>query len=409
MKIAIFVDAFPVWTETFIINQMTGLIDRGHDIEIYATGRRESDSQHAVIDRYNLVAKTHFLSDQPKNISDRIILVLALLFNDGRWKHLRTWSVFFNILKGRRKALPWNTLGLLSIALPNVLKKPYDILHCQFGTLGPRVLFLKQIGALHGKLVTSFRGHDATQERYVNSNLYKELFMQGDLFFPVSRNLADRLIVMGCPEGRIKVLHSGIDCKKFIFNGRALINNELPKVVTIARFVEMKGLEFAIKAISLLVSNGYEVSYTIIGDGILRPELENLIKSLNISEFVVLAGWKNHEEIVEILESSHILLAPSVTAKNGETEGIPNAVKEAMAMGMPVLSTIHSGIPELVQDKVSGYLVAERDEKALAERLMHLIDHSVDWSKMGSAGRNFVESEFDIEKLNTMLENYYEN
>ncbi|HEY6104105.1 MAG TPA: glycosyltransferase, partial [bacterium] len=108
-------------------------------------------------------------------------------------------------------------------------------------------------------------------------------------------------------------------------------------------------------------------------------------------------------EIRRLLEGAHILLAPSVTAQDGDQEGIPNVVKEAMATGMPVVSTRHSGIPELVQDAVSGFLVAERDVDALAERLVFLIDHPETWPEMGRAGRRKVEADFDVEHMHDRL------
>jgi len=101
-------------------------------------------------------------------------------------------------------------------------------------------------------------------------------------------------------------------------------------------------------------------------------------------------------------------LAPSITSQNGDQEGIPTTLMEAMACGLPVLSTFHSGIPELVQDGQSGFLVPERDVEALAEKLEHLLNHQECWSEMGLAGRKFVEANHDINKLNDRLVEIYE-
>jgi colanic acid/amylovoran biosynthesis glycosyltransferase len=104
-----------------------------------------------------------------------------------------------------------------------------------------------------------------------------------------------------------------------------------------------------------------------------------------------------------VLAQSHILIAPSVTAADGDEEGIPNTLKEAMAMGLPVISTVHAGIPELVNDGVSGFLVPERDVEALADRLMRLVDQPETWAAMGRAGRRQIEAEFDTDRLNDDL------
>jgi colanic acid/amylovoran biosynthesis glycosyltransferase len=120
-------------------------------------------------------------------------------------------------------------------------------------------------------------------------------------------------------------------------------------------------------------------------------------------------GAQSHDKIIAILRGMHILLTPSVTAPNGDQEGIPNVLKEAMAMGMPVVSTRHSGIPELVEDGVSGYLAAEGDAEALAQELARMIAHPERWGAMGKAGRQRVESEFNSQRLNDRLVTLYQN
>jgi len=116
-----------------------------------------------------------------------------------------------------------------------------------------------------------------------------------------------------------------------------------------------------------------------------------------------MVGSKSHDEVVQVLAQSHILIAPSVTAADGDEEGIPNTLKEAMAMGLPVISTLHAGIPELVEDGVSGFLVPEHNVEALADRLMRLVDHPETWAAMGRAGRRQIEAEFDTDRLNDEL------
>ena len=102
------------------------------------------------------------------------------------------------------------------------------------------------------------------------------------------------------------------------------------------------------------------------------------------------------------------MLAPSVTSQNGDCEGIPVAIVEALAWGLPVLSTLHSGIPEVIQDGESGFLVPERDTEALAEKLEYLIEHPELWPEMGRKGRKYVEEHYDIDKLNDRLVEIYQ-
>jgi colanic acid/amylovoran biosynthesis glycosyltransferase len=103
------------------------------------------------------------------------------------------------------------------------------------------------------------------------------------------------------------------------------------------------------------------------------------------------------------MQRSHLLVAPSVTAEDGDQEGIPNVLKEAMATGMPVVSTYHSGVPELVEHGVTGLLAPERDAAALAAALTELVDHPESWTSFALAARRKVEEEYDAERLNDDL------
>jgi len=123
---------------------------------------------------------------------------------------------------------------------------------------------------------------------------------------------------------------------------------------------------------------------------------------------MVISKIPNEAEIIEVLNTCHLFIAPSVTASDGNQDAPVNVLKEAMAMGLPVISTYHGGIPELVEDEISGLLVPERDAEALATKLGYLLEHTKDWSNMGKAGRSFVENNFDLQRLNDKLVSRYE-
>ena len=309
-----------------------------------------------------------------------------------------------NIRKYGREAISLKILYLATL----LVGKKHDAVHCQFGNLGPDVLRLKQIGAISGKLVTSFRGNDLTGYLQTKRICYRELFRKGDLFLPVSEVFRHRLIEKGCSPAKITVHRSGVDFTKFQYSLRRRAEGEPTKLISIGRFVEKKGLTYAVKAIARIVDSGYKVSYSLIGDGKLRPDLEHLIDQLGVGDHVRLLGCMPHSEVVLHLRNSHLLLAPSVTGTDGDQEGIPNVLKEAMAMGIPVISTLHGGIPELVENGKSGFLVPERDVEALANRLAYLIDHPERWSEMGSHGRKRIEKYYDINRLNDTLVELYD-
>jgi colanic acid/amylovoran biosynthesis glycosyltransferase len=131
--------------------------------------------------------------------------------------------------------------------------------------------------------------------------------------------------------------------------------------------------------------------------------LKGLINSLNVSQRVQLREWMTKDEVTAELEKAHILLAPSVTAKDGDKEGIPVAIMEAMACGLPVISTLHSGIPELVRHGETGYLVPEWDVPALTKCLFESIEAPDRWAALGRAGREIDEQQYDVHRLNDAL------
>lgn len=405
MKIAFFVRFFPVLSETFILNQITGLIDRGHDVDIYASRPRSVDFQvvHADVERYHLMERTRYFCDMPRNYFLRVLKTLALIIKRRAWLHPMVLLSALNVLKFRREAMSLRILYVATL----LAGKEHAVVHCQFGNLGLDVLPLKQIGAISGKLVTSFRGNDLTGCLQTKRICYRRLFSEGDLFFPVCEGFRQRLIKNGCSPTKIIVHRSGVDLAKLQYSVRRRTEGEPTKLVSIGRFVEKKGFTYAVKAIARIIGSGYKVSYSLIGDGELRAYLEQLIDQLGVGDHIRLPGCMPHSEVVLYLRNSHLLLAPSVTGTDGDQEGIPNVLKEAMAMGIPVISTLHGGIPELVDNGKSGFLVPERDVEALADRVAYLMDHPEKWPEMGVNGRKCIEKYYDINRLNNTLVELY--
>jgi colanic acid/amylovoran biosynthesis glycosyltransferase len=212
---------------------------------------------------------------------------------------------------------------------------------------------------------------------------------------------------MGCDPKKVRVHRSGIRLGKFRYAERRPTPGEPIRLVTIGRCVEKKGIAYGIRAVARLKASGRRVIYSVVGDGPLRRELERLAHELDAADVVQLLPPRSHQKTLAILDRAHLVVQPSVTGRDGDQEGIPNVLKEAMAMGVPVVSTLHSGIPELVEDGVSGFLVPERDVDALVDRLAHLIEHPERWPEMGRAGRRKIEAEYDSDRLNQQLLDLY--
>ncbi|WP_009631862.1 glycosyltransferase [Synechocystis sp. PCC 7509] len=398
MRVAFVVASFPVLSETFILNQIVGLIDRGFTIDIYAIQENvelETTNVHPNVEKYHLLERTYYVPKIPKNFLLRLLKGITLLpnFSQNLLVALRS----LNIFKYGTQAL---SLRLLYRAKSLVGKEPYDIIHCQFGTLALPIMVLRELGAIEGRLVTSFRGYDITEFIYKEGeNIYRQLFPTGDFFLPNCNYFKNILLKLGCDQNKLAVLESGIDCSKFAYTPRIPVDGFV-RLVTTGRLVEKKGIEYCIRAVAKLAKSHKKIEYNIIGDGVLRSSLQQLIDELAVNEQVKILGWKRQPEVVEILNRSSIFIATSVTASDGNQEGIPNTLKEAMAMGMPVIGTLHAGIPELIEDGVSGFLVPEKDVDALVEKLALLIENPLNWVTMGQAGRAYVEKHYDTNKLN---------
>ncbi len=408
MKIAFIVEKFPTLSQTFVLNQITGLLDRGHELDIYAIGgpSRDIPGIEKDVEYDQILGKTYYY---PLRIPAKFFLIIFR----GLWRispqlaasvsrGLRTFGIrqdrpSFRLLQRLYRTIPFGGS-----------KKPYDVIHCQFGDTALRILRHRRNGILGSKLVTSFRGGDISSFlKKHGDQIYAPLFRSGDLFLTNCEHFRRRLVRLGCDEAKVKVHGSGIDCRKFFYRLRTASDDGPIRIVTTARLVRKKGIEYGIRAVAALVAAHPRIEYTIIGEGPLQKALEQLILELGVAGRVSLAGQKRPQEIVQILDRSHLFVACSVTAKDGNEDAPVNTLKEAMSMGLPVVATRHGGIPELVEDGVSGFLVPERDADAIAEKLDHLIRNPHLWPEMGRAGRTKVEEKYDKEKLNDELVEIY--
>lgn len=403
MKIAFITEAFPTLSETFILNQITGLIDAGHSINIIAGFNPGEGKVYSDKWKHELSEQTYY-SAPPRNIIRCVLKAIYLVltnFHKGPLKISRS----LNIFKYGREAA---SLSLLYTLIP-FLDKKFDILHCHFGPVGIIGSYLKDIG-VSGKLLVTFHGYDMSEfiERK-GENVYNKLFSIGHLFLPVSVYWERRLIELGCNKEKVKVHRMGINLEKFQFKKRKLRPGEPVKIVTVGRLVEKKGHEFAIQAMEKLLDGNINIDYKIVGDGPLREKLNILVAEKGLSDCVEFLGSLEQKDVIELCGESHIFLLPSITASNGDKEGIPVVLMEAQAMGMPVVATMHSGIPEAVVDGKTGFLVPERDVSALAERLEYLIMHPGKWPAMGVAGKEHINNYYNIRKLNFDLMNLYQS
>jgi colanic acid/amylovoran biosynthesis glycosyltransferase len=284
------------------------------------------------------------------------------------------------------------------------------VLHAHFGPTGVWALPLRR--RLGVPLVTSFYGYDVSQHgrKLLWRLLYQILFRQGDCFLALGPAMRRKLIGLGCPEEKIRIHHLGVDLDQIPFAERSVLaNGQAVRILMVGRLVEKKGFAYGIRGFAKLAAQFPQAELRILGDGPLRDELMNLIEEEGLQTRTFLLGNVPRRRVFEEMAWSHLLLAPSVTAVNGDQEGTPTVLLEAQASGLPVVATQHADIPCTVAESQSGFLVPERDVDALAACVAQILSTPSTWSTMGRAGRQHVATHFNIHRQNQILETLYQS
>lgn len=270
-----------------------------------------------------------------------------------------------------------------------------QLIHAHFGTDGLKMLNLAR--ALRLPLITHLRGYDVTRTRpaliasgrpgWSRYALQRgRLMRQGTLFLAVSEALRKQAVKLGFPAERTRTHYNGVDLDRFQPGKRP---REPGTVLHVGRLVEKKGTADLIAALAGMAG----VRLVVIGDGPLRAQLQHQAGELGVkAQFL---GAQNVGEVAEWMRRATLLVMPSVTARDGDAEGLPNVVVEGAASGIPVVATRHSGIPEAVEDGVTGYLVREGDRRALAARIGVVLESADLRREMGFAARALAVERFD--------------
>jgi glycosyltransferase involved in cell wall biosynthesis len=232
----------------------------------------------------------------------------------------------------------------------------------------------------------------------------ERLRRRGTLFIAVSEFIRSRLLRNGFPADRTIVHYNGVDLTAFMPPAREC---DRPSILSVGRLVEKKGMEYLIRAFALVAREAPEARLEIAGDGPLRPSLERLAAECGLASRITFHGSLPHRTVAGLMREACIVCQPSVTASDGDAEGLPTVVLEASATARPLVGTLHSGIPEIIEEGKTGFLVAERDVEALADRLRALLGSADLRRRMGEAGRKRVEEKFDLRKQAKKLEEIY--
>jgi colanic acid/amylovoran biosynthesis glycosyltransferase len=399
MRIAFIVNNFPTLSETFILNQITGMMDLGHNVEIFAKLNPGELKYHGDIDKYQILQKVNYFEKIPQGRVKTIIKTFNLLVKYIQKDPILLFKSFIIFKKHRYGDL----IGRYYFSLP-FLGKQFDIVQCHFCPNGNIGAYLKQSG-FNIKVVTMFHGYDIRFIGKKGKDIYNPVIKYGDCFLSISSYNYRNIVDIGIDAEKILHHPVGIDIKKYFMRSEFVSLNEKKKIIfiTVARLVEEKGLPYAIEAISEIIDRYPElnIEYRIVGDGPLKKSLNDTVERLQLKNHIKFLGEMVQDDVIRNLMDSDIFLLSSLA------EALPVVLMEAQAIGLPVVTTGVGSISEIVIDTVSGFIVPARDIEAMKNKIAYLIDHYEIWQEMGRAGRENVAAKYDINILNKKLDTIY--
>lgn len=277
------------------------------------------------------------------------------------------------------------------------------VLHIYFGHVAPQ--FIPLMKAWPHPVVVSFHGADAgvDMRKPRHREAMQEVFRLASRLLCRSESLAADIIALGADERKVALQRTGIPLEDWPFRGRAQPEGGAWRIVQSCRFIEKKGLDLTLDAFARIAPAFPQARLELMGDGPLMPALREQAERLGITDRVELPGFLKAATVKKRLLAAQVFLHPSRTTSDGNREGVPNSMLEAMASGMPVIATRHGGIPEAITDGESGLLVRENDADALAAALRRLLEDAELRARLAAGGRASVERTFaratQIEKL----------
>ena len=365
MRVAFLLERFPAVSETFIVTQLAALERAGHEVSVISQHRpRPDEPMHEELLRSGILERTHYV-DGPLE-ADSSLPVSEVPLTVGR----------------------------------------HDVLHAHFGPNARRFLFARaQAGA---PLVVTFHGYDFSSEpRRLGTSMYERLFERADAVTVPSEHMWRALTSLGCPPEKLCRVRLAIDVAAMSFRERRPRAGEPLRLVTVGRLVEKKGHEIALRALAAVRPSLGDVRYDLVGGGVLGEHLVTLARELGLDDVVTFHGARDSSFVRGVLERGDVFVLASRTAADGDQEGTPVALMEAMASGLPVVSTLHSGITEVVLAGRTGHLVPEGDVDALAGALLTLAREPDSWAALGRAGRDHVLAKYDVGPCTEQLVGVY--
>lgn len=383
-RVAIVCTGFPIQTETFILSQIVELVRLGYEVDIFPYKRWPDIPGDFEINKFGKNTYPAFVP--PRSYPMRLKNGLLLFFKN-RKNGFRLLKTLNPVLLGKNAL----NLTVFYSALAFLNKPQYHLVIANFGENGVGMEKLLRCGFLNSPLVVWFHGYDMSVYRFVDSlkNDYRRVFDRCWFAVGVSRKICRAIETLGCNPA--KVFYLPCAPKDEFFRLRPDYNSKA--LIVVGRFVEKKAPHLTIRAFAKLQESEPDAALLMIGDGPLKTACEQLVIELKLKN-VTFAGLSSHENVFIGMERAFCYVQHSVTAASGDSEGTPVGILEAGAAGLAVVSTRHGGIPDVVIEGKTGFLVDEQDVDGMAAHLLRLYQDRKLCEAMGKAARAHIQSNF---------------
>ncbi|MGB7873934.1 MAG: glycosyltransferase family 4 protein [Anaerolineales bacterium] len=390
-KLIYMIGTYPLLTTTFIDREILQLRQWGVDIQVVSIRRPPSDVP---------------LSSTQLGLQKGVLYLLPVDFLKLTLSHL-----FFAFTRPR--AFFGSLFYLLTRPHPGIGERIKTLLHFGEGVYAAYLLYGKDFREIHTHFIDRAATLALVMGRLLGKPYSLSIHAAEDIF--VHPILLDEKIeaarhVATCTQfnkthieallsrnldQKVSHIPHGLDITKYQPNGHG--PSEQPLILAVGQLAERKGFTQLIEACHILKERGIRFQCQIIGQGPQRQSLEDRIARLFLEDFVTLCGALPHEEVIERYKKASMFVMPCIQSRDGNLDGIPNVLFEAMSMQVPVISTRISAIPELIVDNENGLLVEPDDPGALAEAMNKLIESPQQANRLGRSGRESILAEFDVE------------
>ncbi len=303
---------------------------------------------------------------------------------------------------------PWRMSSKETARLEQVLAaNDAKLLHIYFGHIAVHLLPLMR--RWPKPVVVSFHGADVLVDldKTGYRSATQEMLAVARLVLVRSESLARAVAALGCAQNKIRVHRTGIPLGEISFQTRVWPNDGAWRFLQAGRLIEKKGLTTSLRAFAIFRKQHPRARFTIAGEGPQLDELQSLARELGVEEAVRFSGFLSQAELRKQFAAAHIFLHPSQLGRDGNQEGVPNAMLEAMASGLPVFASRHGGIPEAIEAGISGVLVPERDHEALAQALLDGTRRPDALTQLARRGADLVAMNFEQQTQARALEGFY--